>query len=162
MTKAEWDDLSAKAQWDIKVALRGPDSYYGETLKWYTTSVIRGQIRDVFRVGGTINTTLEAIITPKRGCLLGADSTTWNHNHFIEHVRLAATHLRIQDIKIPFNLWHKVMQSSCTWRAARMIMKEYEEEDSSFITSGSGRKKVIITVIQDHMKAEGVFMEDEE
>ena len=159
MIKAEWDVLSAKAQWDIKVALRGPDSYYGETLKWYTTSVVRGQIRHVFRVGGTINKSLAAIITPKRGCFPEADPTTWNHHHFIEHVRLAAVHLRIPDMRISSDLWHKAMQSPCTWMAARMIMEEYEEEDPSSIKI---KKKVLITMLQDHMKAEGVFKEGEE
>src|SRR3990167_9321895 len=50
-TKERWDlELNDKGKWDVMVAMRGPDSNYGETLKWFTTSVIRGRCRRAFRV----------------------------------------------------------------------------------------------------------------
>ena len=65
MTREQWDQLSDKGKWDIKVAMRGPDSYYGEVLKWYTTSVIRGQVREIFRVGGLVNADLQLVVLPQ-------------------------------------------------------------------------------------------------
>lgn len=41
-----------------------------ETVKWFTTSVIRGKMRKVMRVGGTVNTDLDLIILPN-GLLKG-------------------------------------------------------------------------------------------
>lgn len=125
MTTSQWDDLNEKAQWDIKVALRGPDSYYGETLKWFTTSVIRGQMKGVFRVGGTVNSDLQLIIIPSDGGYSHpANKYSWNARHFIEHVSLAAEWLHIPRFSIDSVLWHDVMCFDSARKAARLILEQ--------------------------------------
>ena|SRR3990167_386833 len=115
MNREQWDSLNEKGQWDIKVALRGPDSYFGETLKWFTTAVIRGQMKDVFRVGGTVNSDLKLIVLPKSGHYdepiseVSYGKFAWNATHFIEHVRQAADWIGIPVLKIPKELWNVTM-----------------------------------------------------
>lgn len=130
ITKTFWEALNEKAKWDVKVALRGPDSYYGETLKWYTTSVIRGHMRKVFRVGGTVNSDLKLVILPLSsygGNPIKKDKTSWNCTHFIEHVETAAVWLKIPVIHIPPTLWHEVMSTEDIAGAGRTILKKMEE-----------------------------------
>lgn len=64
LSREEWDKFTPKMQWDVKVALRGPDLAMSDTTKWFTTSVIRGKMRDVSRVGGLINDDLNLILIP--------------------------------------------------------------------------------------------------
>ena len=114
ITREQWESMSDKAHWDVKVSLRGPDSYYGETLKWFTTSVIRGQMKDVFRVGGTVNSDLKLIILPKsdhydKPISEDLGRFAWNADHFIEHVRQAADWIGIPVLKIPKELWNVTM-----------------------------------------------------
>lgn len=71
-SEAEWNRLTPKQQWDTIVALRGPDFRGSETVKWYTTSVIRGKMRKILRVGGTVNTDLNLVVIPSGGMLGGA------------------------------------------------------------------------------------------
>ena len=117
MTKSTFSRLSEKAQWDLKVALRGPDSCYGETLKWFTTSVIRGQMADVFRVGGTVNGDLKLVILPSghpgeeiQQAYAIAGTLAWNYAHFIDHVRTAAEWLDVPVLKVDADLWHTAMR----------------------------------------------------
>lgn len=128
MDRATWDQLPEKAQWDIKVALRGPDSYFGETLKWFTTAVIRGKCRGAFRVGGTVNNDLNLVILPKH--VMGSSihqrlgKFTWNAEHFVDHVRVAANWLNIPVLKISEDLWYKVMQYDYSALAAKEILEK--------------------------------------
>ncbi len=125
ITQEYWDGLSEKAQWDIKVALRGPDSYYGETLKWFTTSVIRGYCKRIFRVGGTVNSDLKLVILPApSGWNPTPVKTSWNYKHFVEHVALAAEWLNIPILYIPSDKWHEVMQLDHAAQAAKMVLNE--------------------------------------
>jgi hypothetical protein len=64
LSREEWEKFTPKMQWDIKVALRGPDLYASDTTKWFTTSIIRGKMREVCRVGGLVNDDLNLIILP--------------------------------------------------------------------------------------------------
>ena len=125
-TRQRWEALSEKERWDIMVALRGPDSHYGETLKWYTTSVIRGQMRGILRVGGTINTHLQMIITPRdRGTSFKSKPKIdrWNCAHFIEHVQLAAHHMGLHDMQISGDLWHEAMCMSSAYEAGKKMLE---------------------------------------
>lgn len=133
LTPTQWDKMSEKAQWDIKVALRGPDSYYGETLKWYTTSVIRGRCRKVFRVGGTVNQDLKAVVLPdNRHSDLPykkAGKSGWNAGHFLEHIEAAASWLNIPILYIPTDTWHEVMQMNNQLAAGQAILQAAEGKD---------------------------------
>lgn len=128
MTKSQWERASEKAQWDIKVALRGPDSNYGETLKWFTTSVIRGQMQNVFRVGGLVNPDLELVVLPGRGELTPTQkeelkgTAAWNCRHFCDHIQTAAAHIGIGLLRIEASVWHKVMRGESALAAGETIL----------------------------------------
>lgn len=154
MNREHWEGLSEKGQWDIKVALRGPDSYFGETLKWFTTAVIRGQVREIFRVGGSVNSDLKLVILPKGYTYdnSGPEQATrfsWNASHFIEHISQAATWLGIPVLKIPRDLWNQTMQRSSYVQAAKEILaylqskqaKDEEEEATSPSPFGSSYRR---------------------
>jgi hypothetical protein len=64
LSTKEWDAFTPKQRWDVIVALRGPDVARSEIIKWFTTSVIRGKMREVMRVGGQVNNDLNLIILP--------------------------------------------------------------------------------------------------
>jgi len=137
ITQEFWDSLSEKGQWDIKVALRGPDSYYGETLKWFTTSVIRGYCRKIFRVGGTVNKDLKLVILPMGALHTKKSKKGWNHEHFVEHIQQAADWLKIPVLYIPAELWHEVMSSKKTKDAAlTLIEQETIEKQQTMLKYG--------------------------
>lgn len=127
MTKEGWKDLAPKQQWDIQVALRGPDCNDSEGLKWFTTAVIRGQMSKVMRVGGTINEDLNLIIVPqewssssslifepglpaevKQIIKAHVKLGLWNAHHFYEHVITAASHLGVPIGYVETLPWQKV------------------------------------------------------
>lgn len=110
MTKPQWAQLTEKQQWDTIVALRGPDSNYGETLKWFTTSVIRGQMAPIMRVGGLVNTDLKLVVLPNGGSEVGHGYEGWNHGHFCQHISEAAVNLGLNILWLPASDWHKVMR----------------------------------------------------
>ena len=132
MTKKEWNALSDKAKWDIKVAMRGPDSYFGETLKWFTTSVLRGHVSKVFRVGGTVNSDLQLVILPSSspGKVLvrpNINVWSWNAGHFIQHIRDAAGWMNIPVLNIPESVWFTVMKYESSTQAAKEILNYLHE-----------------------------------
>lgn len=126
MSLEQWSNLSEKAQWDIKVALRGPDSYYGETLKWFTTSVIRGRVRKVFRVGGTVNSDLKLVVVSVLPHKEIREKTQWNCHHFMDHIRAAASHMGLPQLFVPEDLWHETMQMSSPIEAIDKLVKELD------------------------------------
>lgn len=100
LTKAEWKGMSGKAQWDVISALRGPDLSNSGTIKWFTTSVIRGKLREVMRVGGQVNEDLNLIILP------GTFSSPivaglFDAEHFLTHISTAASWLSIPVRRVP-------------------------------------------------------------
>ena len=105
--------------------MRGPDSYYGETLKWFTTGVLRGQVRKVFRVGGTVNSDLHIVILPDDwGTQSYKDRTSWNAAHFIEHIQEAASWLKVPVLVIPSKIWHEALGTGLNiQKAAKLILK---------------------------------------
>ena len=128
LSKTDWEGLNDKARWDIQVALRGPDSHYGETIKWYTTSVIRGYCRKVFRVGGLVNDDLKLVVLPEdaRRPTTGRgtkDRDSWNAAHFIEHVQAAANWIGIPIIYLPVELWFSLMQQDNIGRTGKQILE---------------------------------------
>lgn len=129
---ADWDAFGEKAQWDIKVALRGPDSNYGETLKWFTTSVIRGHCSQWFRVGGLVNKDLKLVILPSGS--VDEDEkpafrtrTAWNYQHFCDHVMTAANWLGLPTMYIEAAVWHKVMRKESALQAGQAILAAVEK-----------------------------------
>ena len=148
MTKSKFESLGDKAQWDIKVALRGPDSHYGETLKWFTTAVIRGKMRGVFRVGGLVNEDLDLVVIPS-GELSTADKAAykaagefgWNYSHFAEHISTAARWLDIPILLVEAAVWHEAMRESGTKAAAERIFtaaEKWAEKQEKAVNSETG------------------------
>lgn len=109
MTKGAWAELNGKQQWDVMVAMRGPDTNHSELIKWVSTSVIRWAMHSVMRVGGTLNEDLKLIIVPTDPHSLDRDSQAkvggvvgaWNSAHFFQHVIEAAYVLGITVCPIP-------------------------------------------------------------
>ena len=124
ITREQWEALSDKARWDVKVALRGPDAYNGEVLKWFTTSVIRGQVREVFRVGGLVNHDLQLVVLPSAelASTYKASKTSWNYKHFVEHVGTAADWLGVPKLRIEPSVWHAAMQAGSSKQAIQTIL----------------------------------------
>ena len=102
-TKDEWAKFQGKQQWDIQVALRGPDCTKPEAIKWFSTSVIRGVISGAMRVGGVVNDDLRLIILPEAGPYGAAKSWAWDH--FKDHVVTAAHWLVIPILYVPWGIW---------------------------------------------------------
>jgi hypothetical protein len=91
LTQAEWDAFNGKARWDSIVALRGPDLIGSETLKWFSTAVIRWRLSGVMRVGGLVNNRLPFVVVP--GHSLGRKP--FDLSHWSDHVITAASWLSI-------------------------------------------------------------------
>lgn len=143
LTASQWNRLSEKAQWDIKVALRGPDANYGDTLKWFTTSVIRGKVSEVFRVGGLVNHDLNLIVIP-RGKKWGDPAPVqeayrkvgylgWNYHHFIDHIKQAAAYLDLPELPIPAELWHRLMQGQSARGSGEELLTYLLTTDDSYL-----------------------------
>lgn len=123
LTKEGWKELGPKAQWDVQVALRGPDCNNSETIKWFSTAVIRGHVRNVMRTGGTNNTDLHLVIIPEGWQYLPLYNSEdkelkktlraqhpllfWNASHFLQHVIEAAQWLSIPMGWVESEVWIK-------------------------------------------------------
>ena len=132
-TKERWEtELNDKGRWDVMVAMRGPDSFYGETLKWFTTSVLRGRVRRVFRVGGSVNPDLKLVILPTSMGLeinKGKDKRGWNAHHFIEHIEQAANWLHIPILWIKPDIWHHAFSQLSPPDAITCFLSNKEPND---------------------------------
>ncbi len=124
LTPSEWDLIQGKARWDVLVALRGPDARQSDVPKWFSSSVIRGKLRDVMRVGGMINTDLNLVVlvgSSLKGVIGGMKSippvAQWDAEHFCGHIQEAAEILGIPCAFLPPEMYVDVM-SSPTWRVA--------------------------------------------
>jgi hypothetical protein len=103
LTPDQWINMSAKAQWDSVVALRGPDFVNSDGLKWLTSSVLRHRMSKVMRVGGMVNKQLPCVIIPKSGgnyAEIFGKSTGFNASHFMGHIQEAASWLKVPVITI--------------------------------------------------------------
>jgi len=141
MTKEKWSALCGKGQWDVLVALRGPDVYYSDTIKWFTTSVIRGAMVGVIRIGGMVNYAFNVVVLPD-GSPPGLNALLKNPSipsmykpsleHFLHHVREAAQWLDIPTLTVKAPVW-EVAMSAPAQTAARLIVEQFPP-----ITDGSG------------------------
>lgn len=122
-----WEELSGKGKWDVQVALRGPDAENSDTMKWFTTSVIRGACSKVMRVGGLVNDSLGFVLLPSGD---GPRITThgFNYHHFFTHVREAAGWLDIPVITIPATVWWKIMTTCREISVACLQVEAYFKE----------------------------------
>lgn len=96
ISKEKWDSFLGKQQWDVMCALRGPDcdDEMSTRLKWFSTSVIRGYMRDCIRVGGAVNREDGQVTLP----LKFSASPFW-FSHFLSHIKDAAAVLEIPVVR---------------------------------------------------------------
>ena len=139
MTSEQWAGLHEKARWDIVVALRGPDCYFGETVKWFTSAVIRRQVEEIFHSHGLVNSDLNLVVLP-RGDLpevfYSADwkktrTGAWNYDHFCSHIQSAAQWLNLPVLSVEAAVWYEAMQiKSASKAGARILLaaKEWKEK----------------------------------
>lgn len=130
MTKTQWAELTGKEQWDVLVALRGPDCQRSEGIKWFSTSVLRMAMHTVMRVGGTLNPDLHLIVVPadwwglerelnpKEGPSHGLG---WSPRHFFGHVVEAAQVLKIPAIEIDNSVYVKGISTQPPLAALQFI-----------------------------------------
>jgi hypothetical protein len=107
LVQDDWDKLPPKAKWDSIVALRGPDLKNSETLKWFTTSVIRHRLSGVMRVGGLVNSSLPFMVVPSYSP--SNKGSEFSLEHFLGHVTEAASWLSIPMVMIEPQTWLAAM-----------------------------------------------------
>lgn len=151
LTKDFWNNLTDKARWDIMVAMRGPDSNYGETLKWYTTSVLRGRVRKIYRVGGTVNSDLKLVVLPESFHYSPSSKRGWNCTHFLEHIRDAATWMNLPILYINTEVWHRVMSTMSVVNAGVTILKETKPDPKKSYSSFEEGKENNLKELERHL-----------
>lgn len=130
MTKAEFKQLSKKQRWDILVALRGPDLIGGDTLKWFTSSVIRAHVQEIVRPEGgsaLINSDLKVIPMSYGN---GGGFGGFDLNHFAGHVIEAASIIGIPVISVPLFVFLNAVGKDKV-RATKMFIEALEGNGSN-------------------------------
>ena len=134
MNKEDWKNLTPKEQWDVVVAMRGPDCHNSEPIKWLTTAVLRSAMKDTIRVGGTINDDLKVVVVPSNwsnyslyadqvkevckppssisGQPLLSMSALFYPGHFFQHVIEAAQILDVDQLYVDKKVWFKAFSSA--------------------------------------------------
>ncbi len=126
MTKTRWAELSEKQQWDVQVALRGPDCQYSESIKWVTTSVIRWALHTIMRVGGILNEDLKLIIIPSDCWSLNKEVKhatrvmCWSPQHFFQHVAEAAKVCEIPVVSVPNVIYIQAVSLDINWAMVKL------------------------------------------
>lgn len=147
MTPDQWKQLTPKQQWDVTVALRGPDVSGGDAIKWLTSSVIRGHMEPIMRVGGLINRDLNLVVLPKQQGGYIAQSL-WDYNHFSEHIREAASVLDIPIAVVSFPWWFNLVNPHMDVRTAiKSVLGEWERMPNQASTDAIAELKRHLTQI---------------
>lgn len=107
ITQEEWDKMEGKARWDSTVALRGPDLVHSDTLKWFTTSVIRFRLSKIMRVGGMVNNSLGFVVLPSDHYSIKTEH--FDATHFLNHVREAACWLGVPVLYCSQDIFAKML-----------------------------------------------------
>lgn len=96
ITELQWDEYTGKQKWDVLVAMRGPDVKNSDTLKWFTTAVIRYHAENLFRIGGMINHHTPFVLGLINGCeYKPVGPRSWDLVHFFTHIMEAAALLQV-------------------------------------------------------------------
>lgn len=130
-----WKQFNHKMQWDIITALRGPDIRYSDTIKWFTTNVIRHRMMNITNTHGSVNEDLGLVVLPSpfpSYIERGMEATNpvveengrkrrskpenpiplfayWGADHFLQHTAEAAEFLGIPILYCPLEIWEKAM-----------------------------------------------------
>lgn len=128
LTQEEWDELDPKARWDSQVALRGPDLASSDTLKYFTTSVIRYRMSKVMRVGGMVNSAIPFVVVPytmpldKKG--------GFSISHFTGHILDASMWLKIPRCVVKADTYVNLMAPGASrWAVIKDIYQGIDDPD---------------------------------
>lgn len=120
MTKQEWKSLTKKQQWDVLVALRGPDITNSEVIKSFTTGVIRKAMSHLIRVGGQLSD-LGFVVLPSPGSHVFYGMLTGpirvDLDHFALHTYEAADILGVPILVVPNKVWEDMVISQSRTQA---------------------------------------------
>ena len=139
MTKTKWTELTPKQQWDVYVALRGPDCQHSDPIKWLTTAVIRWAMGGIMRVGGAINADGGGVIVPAdchtlddkiRATQGGLSALSWSSTHFFSHVTEAAMILGLPVYVIPPEVYFKAVSKHSTSKVLYILWLWAKEKGS--------------------------------
>lgn len=126
LTNEEWEKMSGKARWDSIVALRGPDLIGSDTLKWFTTSVIRYRLGQVMRTGGLVNSHLGFVVLPE-GCYTTKSTKPFDVGHFLNHVAEAATWLSVPIAWCSQDIFGKILSGEHYTKVYAVLEKELSD-----------------------------------
>lgn len=122
LSESEWAAFSGKARWDSIVALRGPDLVNSDTLKYFTTSVIRYRLSGVMRVGGMVNRQLPFVVLPEG--LSKCPKSGFDVTHFYHHIEQAAEWLTIPIVRCSEAIWAKMFTGD-SYFAIMPLLRDY-------------------------------------
>lgn len=124
MTKENWKLLSKKQQWDILVALRGPDIRNSEVIKNFTTGVIRRAMSTVIRVGGQLSD-LNFVAVPSGTVFKGLTGGPLqiDLDHFCLHTREAAENLGVPVLYVSVSVWEQMVLAHNRTASAAILYK---------------------------------------
>lgn len=138
MDKEQWKNLSGKCQWDVTVALRGPDVKRSEVIKSFTTSVIRSCMSRIIRVGGQLSDYGFVLLpsgsvfkAPKQDPSQPVTFLRPDMDHFLGHVREAADILDIPIISVTAASWENIMLAMSPQEGMKrflLLLKSLNEE----------------------------------
>lgn len=141
LTDEEWAALDGKARWDSIVALRGPDVVNSQTVKWFTSSVIRHRLSGVMRTGGLVNSRLPFVVLPSGQVALPADRRGFDYQHFSSHIYEAATWLKVPIAYVSGEAWGKMLGRCSHVQALFAFLPELQEpfkEYAQWYLTGQG------------------------
>lgn len=120
-SSAEWAKFGNKKKWDCLVALRGPDLVDSQTLKWFTSSVIRHKLIEITDSHGLVNHVLPFVVLPS-----GYEGTIgkFDGSHFAQHVGEAAQYLDIPICWVTKNFWTTHVVSGEYGESAHAVLVE--------------------------------------
>jgi hypothetical protein len=123
LTKPEWKTLNKKQQWDVLVALRGPDwaSSKAGYLKWLTTGVIRERMWGLLKPEGgsaTRNQEMNWVTVPNTSKSLAPN---FDSAHFLGHVRDATHILGLSKLELP----HETFVAAISADNPREIIRDW-------------------------------------
>jgi hypothetical protein len=163
LTPDEWEGFTPKQKWDVLSALRGPDVNRSRLIKWFSTSVIRGRMREVIRVGGLVNTDLNLVILPTGMSWVSGDKPLvpymdeeeqvrpeyepffkrirwhqaqrkWDGHHFFTHTFEAAEILDIPIVTVPSKAYAESMDMTLSEQAVTMLVPHLPDSAAKTLT----------------------------
>lgn len=140
MDRDTWKNLSGKSQWDVTVALRGPDVKRSEVIKSFTTSVIRSNMSGIIRVGGQLSDYGFVLLpngsvfkAPKQDPTLPVTFLRPDMDHFLGHVSEAANILGIPIVYVDPPAWEAIMLEPSPQHGMIKFLKHIAGHESDYV-----------------------------